>query len=728
MGRRIALTLTGALLLPLGLLLAAFLSGGFRESTYSLLAAAVWLGLGVARWRRPSGPALALLGLGCWTLLSGLWGAPGPAFRVAPLVLLYAGAVVAAEPWIRGGCSRGSGPHVPSWSARASPPARPAAGFALASGEGSQRLDWPVGYANGLGLVAVFSALLAAGLEWRRGRLALASASLAGAACLLTYSRTALLAGAVAAVLMLALRPSAARGLAAALVGVAAIGLLGLAGPTTGPRLLPVLVLAAAAGAALPPLSLRVSRRALVLGAFPLVLAALLLARPFAERVAEPSPDARNASRLVDLSGHGRTALWHSAWREGAAHPLAGGGAGTWPRAYAAQTGSLSGPANAHSLELETFAELGVVGLALLLAFLALSGRAALAAKAEPWAPAALGVIAAWALVSAADWDWQLPAATLPAMLAVGALAGARRAPPLRLGTLACAGALVVGLACALARPRRRPGRERRASTRTCPARLAPAPGRRTPLGGSGAQQGLLDRPGRAHAAPDGWLARGMRPRPLSDDTGSGMRLRLVFALLAVSVVVSIGAVVALAAPGAVAGAASPNASAAKTEYCPAGEADRRKAVLRRFVRHMKANRRVLPDAPQPQGPGALREEAAPAAVTRSSARPPPATEPRGRPLGFGRCRSPPRKTSTPSSAPRLRTSRPRSARASGTGDGAAARAPDEAYAEEKMALLERLGHASSKAEEGGREPRSRPGWKEIPSSAPGTTPLPRGR
>jgi RecB family exonuclease len=46
-------------------------------------------------------------------------------------------------------------------------------------------------------------------------------------------------------------------------------------------------------------------------------------------------------------------------------------------------------------------------------------------------------------------------------------------------------------------------------------------------------------------------------------------------------------------------------------------------------------------------------------------------------------------------------------------------------YAEEKMELLDRLGHASSKAEEGGREPRSRPGWSEIPSAAPADSPLP---
>jgi hypothetical protein len=49
-------------------------------------------------------------------------------------------------------------------------------------------------------------------------------------------------------------------------------------------------------------------------------------------------------------------------------------------------------------------------------------------------------------------------------------------------------------------------------------------------------------------------------------------------------------------------------------------------------------------------------------------------------------------------------------------------------YAEEKMELLDRLGHASSKAHDGGREPSSRPGWDELPSSAPADKPLPGSR
>ena len=49
-------------------------------------------------------------------------------------------------------------------------------------------------------------------------------------------------------------------------------------------------------------------------------------------------------------------------------------------------------------------------------------------------------------------------------------------------------------------------------------------------------------------------------------------------------------------------------------------------------------------------------------------------------------------------------------------------------YAEEKMGLLDRLGYASSKAHDGGREPRSRPGWSELPSSASADEPLPHRR
>jgi hypothetical protein len=49
---------------------------------------------------------------------------------------------------------------------------------------------------------------------------------------------------------------------------------------------------------------------------------------------------------------------------------------------------------------------------------------------------------------------------------------------------------------------------------------------------------------------------------------------------------------------------------------------------------------------------------------------------------------------------------------------------PVRQYGEEKLELLKRLAYASSKAEDGGREPRSKPGWRQLPSSAPADAPL----
>ena len=50
---------------------------------------------------------------------------------------------------------------------------------------------------------------------------------------------------------------------------------------------------------------------------------------------------------------------------------------------------------------------------------------------------------------------------------------------------------------------------------------------------------------------------------------------------------------------------------------------------------------------------------------------------------------------------------------------------PVRGYGEEQIELLERLAHASSKAEEGPLEPTERPGWEFIPSHAPVSDPLP---
>jgi hypothetical protein len=57
--------------------------------------------------------------------------------------------------------------------------------------------------------------------------------------------------------------------------------------------------------------------------------------------------------------------------------------------------------------------------------------------------------------------------------------------------------------------------------------------------------------------------------------------------------------------------------------------------------------------------------------------------------------------------------------------DGLAEDHPVRRYGEEKIELLDRLGHASSKAEDSPPEPRTRIGWETVPSSAPADSPLP---
>ena len=88
-------------------LISAFLAGGYYESTYSLLAALVWLGLargrGAARCAEAVGgdarPARSFGSSRGDTPppLTGRSAIGGPALRAAPLVALYAGALLAAE-------------------------------------------------------------------------------------------------------------------------------------------------------------------------------------------------------------------------------------------------------------------------------------------------------------------------------------------------------------------------------------------------------------------------------------------------------------------------------------------------------------------------------------------------------------------------------------------------------------------------------------------------------
>jgi O-antigen ligase len=82
---------------------------------------------------------------------------------------------------------------------------------------------------------------------------------------------------------------------------------------------------------------------------------------------------------------------------------------------------------DAHSLVIETAAELGIAGLLAL--GVMLGGVGACARRAYRLAPeasaGAAAVAAAWMTHSLLDWDWELPAVTLMAIACAGALIAA---------------------------------------------------------------------------------------------------------------------------------------------------------------------------------------------------------------------------------------------------------------------------------------------------------------
>jgi O-antigen ligase len=133
-------------------------------------------------------------------------------------------------------------------------------------------------------------------------------------------------------------------------------------------------------------------------------------------------------SHLLSTSGSGRWQFWGAALSEFRAHPLNGGGAGSW-QAWWLQHGSLALPSEfAHSLYLEALAELGIVGLLLILGavLVAVVGavRSALRlATGEIAAAAACGI--AFFAAAAYDWVWQLAGIAIVGVGTLGFALGA---------------------------------------------------------------------------------------------------------------------------------------------------------------------------------------------------------------------------------------------------------------------------------------------------------------
>ena len=110
--------------------------------------------------------------------------------------------------------------------------------------------------------------------------------------------------------------------------------------------------------------------------------------------------------------------------------PLLGTGAGSFEARFVRE-GSIGLPArDAHNLYLETLAELGPVGLALLLATVAVPLTAIpQAARSSVVGPAAAAAFVAYLLQAALDWTWEIPVATVPALFCAAVLLAEAREP-----------------------------------------------------------------------------------------------------------------------------------------------------------------------------------------------------------------------------------------------------------------------------------------------------------
>ena len=334
------------------------------------------------------------------------------------------------------------------------------------------RLEGPIGYWNALGIFAVIGALLALGFAARGGSPITRGLGASALAILLptiyfTYSRSAWIVLALGLISVVVyerrrLQLVTAFGLAVAAPAVAVLiasrstalthQTASIAAATHDGKRFALVVLAAALASWLLAAGLAIAERSvtpprLLLVGYTVLLVALLAAA-LAEAVARygsPSTVAQHAydsfvansgqrsgdtnlnNRLFSFSGSGRAQLWKVAWRDYKGHPWLGSGPGTYEQRWDRYRSLIGNVRDAHSLYLEQLAEVGPFGLALLVIALATPLALAVRARGAPLAGAALAAYVAFLVHAAVDWDWEVPAVTLAALLCGVALLASRR-------------------------------------------------------------------------------------------------------------------------------------------------------------------------------------------------------------------------------------------------------------------------------------------------------------
>jgi hypothetical protein len=333
------------------------------------------------------------------------------------------------------------------------------------------RLSTPVGYWNGLGLVAATAALLALGLVVETTRLAPRIAAGASLPLLMptlyfTFSRGAWIALATGIAFVVALSPRrltlvTALGVLAVPSGIA-VGLAYHARPLrlsnvalsravgAGHSLAWQLLLSVAFGAVAAALWATLAHRTAVpnrvRAGYAAVLAVALVATvaavvvhyggpsdawSHARRSLEGNPSASPdvSKRLLSFGSAARIDQWHVAVQEWRGHKVLGTGAGTYAQYWMAARSNAGKVLDVHNLYLETLAELGLSGLVVLVGALLVPLAGAVRSRHLPLVAVAAGGYATWLAHAAYDWDWELPAVTLPALVCAGAILASGRVP-----------------------------------------------------------------------------------------------------------------------------------------------------------------------------------------------------------------------------------------------------------------------------------------------------------
>jgi O-antigen ligase len=313
------------------------------------------------------------------------------------------------------------------------------------------RLQQPLTYWNAMGELAAVGFVLCAGVAgnvdrpaWQRMTAAAAAAPL-GLGLYVSFSRGALfacLAGLVALVVAASTRDqlqaaavALAAGVLACVAAAPSAGVTALGGSLGAREREGAIALAAlaivmlAASIAQRALIARSSPQRLRLGRHAPLVATLIVCLGLAVAIAAGAKETSRqpalsggATRLVTLQSN-RYDYWDVALRAFATSPLHGVGAGGWSVYWLRWRSVNEFAQNAHSLELETLAELGIVGIALLAAFfggIAVAARQALRAGRQVAGP--IAALVTYVAHSPLDWDWQMPALTLVAITLAGYL------------------------------------------------------------------------------------------------------------------------------------------------------------------------------------------------------------------------------------------------------------------------------------------------------------------